>query len=195
MFLVDVPELTKIRIIVSHGSILEVEEALRVLSEVETFLNEVHNEYHTIDIELLKSMAQHRLGNHEQAQNYLGKALLVAEKKELKRPILEAYQVMPALFRQADLPAKSLRILVRLGLDISPAKTPFTSTLSKQQLTLREQEIVAHIANGLRNKEIAKELNISTVTVKSHLTNIYKKLNVPNRTSMLRVIQHKTALA
>ena len=195
MFLVDVPELTKIRIIVSHGSMLQVEEALRVLSEVETFLSEVHNEYHTIDIDLLKSMAQHRLGNHEQAQTYLEKALLLAEKKELKRPVLEAYQVMPVLFHHADLSTKSLRILVRLGLDVSPAKTPFPTSLSKQQLTLREQEIVAHIANGLRNKEIAEQLNISTVTVKSHLTNIYKKLNVPNRTSMLRVIRQKTAVA
>jgi ATP/maltotriose-dependent transcriptional regulator MalT len=195
MFLVDVPELTKIRIIVSHGSMLQVEEALCVLSEVEAFLNEVYNEYHTIDIELLKSMAQHRLGNHEQAQTYLEKALLIAEKKEVKRPVLEAYQVMPALFHQAELSTKSLRVLVRLGLDVSPAKTHFPSSLSKQHLTLREQEIVAYIADGLRNKEIAEQLNISTVTVKSHLTNIYKKLNVPNRTSMLRVIQHKTALA
>ena len=49
----------------------------------------------------------------------------------------------------------------------------------------RLDRIVSLIADGLRNKEIADQLNISTVTVKSHLTNIYRKLEVPNRTSML----------
>jgi len=185
MFLIDVPELTKIRIIVSHGSVLQVEEALHVLSEVEAFLNESNNKYHDIDIELLKAMSLHRLGKQEQVQTSLGKALLLAEEKDVKRPVLEAYQVMPALFHQNEISSKSQRILVRLGLKIATVKTPVQSALNKEQLTVREQEIVTLISNGLRNKEIADQLNISTVTVKSHLTNIYRKLEVPNRTSML----------
>ena len=116
--------------------------------------------------------------------------MLLAEGKGVKRPVLEAYKVMPTLFHQAEISSESRRILVRLGLKIAPVKTPVQSALDIEQLTIREQEIVEHIANGLRNKEIADQLNISTVTVKSHLTNIYRKLEVPNRTSMLNKVRN-----
>jgi len=190
MFLIDVPELTKIRIIVSNGSLLQVKESLCVLSEVKAFLNKVHNRYHDIDIELIKAMALLRLEKPERTQASLEKALLLAEEKDVKRPVLEAYQVMPTLFHQTEISSKSQRILVRFGLKIAPVKTPVQSALNKEQLTVREQEIVAHISNGLRNKEIADQLSISTVTVKSHLTNIYRKLEVANRTSMLNKVRN-----
>jgi DNA-binding NarL/FixJ family response regulator len=49
------------------------------------------------------------------------------------------------------------------------------------QLTRREQQIVDGVARGLRNKEIARELNISEKTVKSHLNNIFQKLGLEGR--------------
>ena len=48
-------------------------------------------------------------------------------------------------------------------------------------LTAREGEILAQLAVGATNDEIADVLSISPHTVKTHLYNIYKKLNVPNR--------------
>jgi two-component system response regulator DegU len=48
-------------------------------------------------------------------------------------------------------------------------------------LTLREQEVLRHLADGLSNKEIAEDLFISEKTVKSHLNSIFKKLNVTRR--------------
>jgi DNA-binding NarL/FixJ family response regulator len=48
-------------------------------------------------------------------------------------------------------------------------------------LTKREQEITHSVGRGLRNKEIARGLNISEKTVKSHLNNIFRKLQVDNR--------------
>jgi DNA-binding NarL/FixJ family response regulator len=49
------------------------------------------------------------------------------------------------------------------------------------QLTKREQQIVDGVARGLRNKEIAHQLDISEKTVKSHLNNIFQKLGLEGR--------------
>jgi DNA-binding NarL/FixJ family response regulator len=48
-------------------------------------------------------------------------------------------------------------------------------------LAKREKEIVLHICQGYRNKEIAQKLNISEQTVKSHCNRIYKKIGVSDR--------------
>jgi len=48
-------------------------------------------------------------------------------------------------------------------------------------LTLRQSEILALVAIGATNEEIGDKLCISPHTVKTHLYNIFKKINVPNR--------------
>jgi DNA-binding NarL/FixJ family response regulator len=49
-------------------------------------------------------------------------------------------------------------------------------------LTTREIEVLELIAEGMINKEIAKQLYISEKTVKNHVSNIFRKLNVSDRT-------------
>lgn len=48
-------------------------------------------------------------------------------------------------------------------------------------LTKREREVLRFLAQGCRNKEIAKRLIISEKTVKTHLTNIFSKLKINDR--------------
>lgn len=52
----------------------------------------------------------------------------------------------------------------------------------KPLLTSREKEVLALAAKGESNKDIAEKLVLREVTIKSHLNNIFKKLNVTNRT-------------
>lgn len=52
----------------------------------------------------------------------------------------------------------------------------------ENSLTAREIEVLELIAEGMINKEIAKKLYISEKTVKNHVSNIFKKLNVSDRT-------------
>ena len=192
-FLIDVPAFTKIRILVNHGSIYQVKEALNVLADVEAFLDNLHNRYHTIDIKFLKAMALFRLGDTASAKEFLEEALLLAEKSDSIRPVLEAYKVMPTIFNILD-HSTSYRILTRINFVFANQKSPVKSLSDSNELSLREQELIGLVAKGFMNKEIAEQLNISTVTVKSHLTNIYRKLKVPNRTTMLRKVGERSAL-
>ena len=50
------------------------------------------------------------------------------------------------------------------------------------QLTDREREVLALVGSGLPNKQIAQKLGISEKTVKAHLTNIYQRIEVTDRT-------------
>ena len=51
-------------------------------------------------------------------------------------------------------------------------------------LTRREREIVRHVALGLRNAEVGRELRISEVTVKTHINNIFQKLGLRDRVEL-----------
>ena len=53
---------------------------------------------------------------------------------------------------------------------------------SPESLTERETEVLRLLAQGRSNKEIAHDLSIGEKTVKTHVSNILSKLNVPSRT-------------
>ena len=60
------------------------------------------------------------------------------------------------------------------------------------RLTAREMDVLACIAKGFSNQDIAKALFVSEKTVKNHLTNIFRKLNVNDRTqALIYVLKHK----
>jgi DNA-binding NarL/FixJ family response regulator len=67
----------------------------------------------------------------------------------------------------------------------SAAKTTFRwrrKHEEKEGLTGREREVLTLISKGENNKDIARSLNISEKTVKNHITNIFRKLDVEDRT-------------
>ncbi len=71
---------------------------------------------------------------------------------------------------------------------IQPSLVPYLKmSLNKKQrkpndLTRREVEVLKLLARGLFNKEIADTLSISEKTVKNHVSSIFKKINVSDRT-------------
>ncbi len=58
--------------------------------------------------------------------------------------------------------------------------------MGQQTLTAREHEIVRGVQQGLTNKEIATQLGISDKTVKTHLSAIFRKLQLRRRVQLLR---------
>ena len=55
-------------------------------------------------------------------------------------------------------------------------------------LTSREQEVLALVAEGRSNAEIAAALWIAPGTVRTHLEHVYAKLGVQNRTAAVRAL-------
>jgi two-component system, NarL family, response regulator len=59
------------------------------------------------------------------------------------------------------------------------------ASLSREMLTEREKEVLELLARGRSNKEISTALSVSETTVKSHLGNIFRKLDVLSRTEAI----------
>jgi len=78
--------------------------------------------------------------------------------------------------------------VVRGDVWLPPAvQTRIASQLRQPQtavLTRRERDVVRQVALGLRNSEVAKQLGISELTVKTHLNNIFHKARVRDRVEL-----------
>ncbi|MBR0956390.1 LuxR C-terminal-related transcriptional regulator [Bradyrhizobium japonicum] len=84
---------------------------------------------------------------------------------------------------------RSLRLMTKRSVspeqfDLSPTGTDTDGKIEKmlELLTHRERQIVRLVSEGMSNKEIARQLNLSPGTVKVHLYNIFQKLEISNRT-------------
>jgi two-component system nitrate/nitrite response regulator NarL len=73
-------------------------------------------------------------------------------------------------------PSLAARLLINRGAGIETVAVDNSS-----DLTSYEKKIVAHVSRGLSNKDVARRLNCTERTVKYHMTNIMRKLNVRNR--------------
>jgi DNA-binding NarL/FixJ family response regulator len=68
---------------------------------------------------------------------------------------------------------------------LSNRRTPDPEERKIAQLTPREREMIELICEGLKNKEVSSRLHISEATVAHHLSSIYRKLEVEDRTSLV----------
>jgi DNA-binding NarL/FixJ family response regulator len=79
----------------------------------------------------------------------------------------------------APMTSEIARMVVRSFMEAPSASE---SSMDTAQLSARELEILALVAEGCPNKEIASRLHISSATVRTHLMHIYEKLHVRCRT-------------
>lgn len=73
------------------------------------------------------------------------------------------------------------RLLEKLICEQGLSNSHGNKTMYERLLTKKEKMVLTYIQQGLSNKAIAHELGISLSTVKTHINNIYRKLNVHNR--------------
>jgi LuxR family maltose regulon positive regulatory protein len=146
-----------------------------------------------VELLVLQAFAYHALRNQRASLDVLAEALTLAEPEAFLRVFIDEGTVMRDLLRTAT--ARGLgggytrRVLA--GFE-APAQAPPARSTSDDgasaavpPITPRELEILRLIAAGLRNAEIAEELEISGATVKRHIANLYGKLGVEHRTEAL----------
>jgi DNA-binding CsgD family transcriptional regulator len=113
---------------------------------------------------------------------------IVARSEELRARLAAALAADPAFEVVAvgatpEDVAPSADVLI-VARDIEDAATHVDASVAVQSgasLTNREREILALLADGLGNKQIAARLGISTNTVKTHLELLFEKIGVSSR--------------
>lgn len=74
-------------------------------------------------------------------------------------------------------------LILRATNDVSPPPLPGVGAL-----TQREQDILRLLKEGLSNKAIANRLGVSDVTIKTHLSNAFRKIGVQSRLQAMRLL-------
>jgi DNA-binding NarL/FixJ family response regulator len=94
-----------------------------------------------------------------------------------------AFEVVAVAASDSNLPPSAEVVLVAHAMEDSvlPAQASRGDALGGTVLTNREREILALLADGLANKQIAARLGISKNTVKTHLELLFDKLGVSSR--------------
>lgn len=87
-------------------------------------------------------------------------------------------------------------LLHRLGMErmeraAIQEKLTVTEATEHYNLTKRESAILRRLMQGQNNNQISEELQISVNTLKKHVLNIYRKLNINNRVQLFKAIKEK----
>lgn len=156
-----------------------------------------HNTRLEIQFLAVKAVALKCAGRRNQAIELLEKTLVRAELHGMVRSFVDRGALMAELLLALSKKCSEdgyVKILldafgdkvpsenfdVNSAEDPSPSKTPINAFL-QSGLSNRELDVVLLLSQRMTNKEIAERLTISTITVKNHTANIYRKLNVHNR--------------
>ena len=174
---------------------------MHLLSCLEEFARSAGRIGRVIEIMLLEALTLRKIGDSEPAILVLTKCLALAEPGGYVRLFLDEGQPMQMLLAQwlAHASSNALRDYTihllsqfdaerRMGAAAPGTVSPTSNSSANSgqalidPLSQRELEVLRLIALGMTNQEIARQLIVSAGTVKAHTANIYRKLDVANRT-------------
>jgi LuxR family maltose regulon positive regulatory protein len=139
-----------------------------------------------IEILILRALALQAQGNISSALVALEHALSLGQPENYVRMFVDKGEPMARLLYEAArreiAPGYAGRLLAAFPTSKLASPRRESSAALVEPLSERELEVLALIAEGLSNQEIAQRLFISLRTVKWHASNIYGKLGVSNRT-------------
>jgi LuxR family maltose regulon positive regulatory protein len=190
----EIPAITHLRVLVTTGSHERLQQASESLATLRQSAEAVHNTYQIIEILVLQCVALEKLGRVDEALEILQQVIKLAEPGGWVYPFVELGRPTAELLEHlAD--QKGVTDYVQLVLDKFPtheqqpagtaagASRTITGsgTRGAEPLTRREFDVLELLAQRLQTKEIAARLFVSPETVKTHLKNLYQKLDVKNR--------------
>jgi LuxR family maltose regulon positive regulatory protein len=178
-----------------HLALGEPERALEILEPLLEAAESRGRTSSLIEASLLGALAWDAQGRMERAMESLSRALTLAEPGGYVRTFLDAGESMAPLLYEAAARGIVAEYCGRLlaafeplerAEDLEPpaagVRPAPTDEALIEPLSERELEVLALIAEGLSNQEIAGRLVLSLPTIKWHTSNIYGKLGVKNRT-------------
>jgi LuxR family maltose regulon positive regulatory protein len=197
----ELTHITQARVFIAQN---KQEEAIRLLSSLEESAQSGGRQGRLIEILILKSLALQGIRNYAQADVALTKCLTLAKPGGFMRIFLDEGQPMRLLLAQwlahagaSPLRDYAVRLLLAFDTELPVAAGPkkkaspaggASARLCQpgealvEPLSQRELEVLHLLALGRTNQEIAQQLVVASGTVKAHLANIYRKLDVANRT-------------
>jgi LuxR family maltose regulon positive regulatory protein len=186
--------LTSARLLYAQG---RNREALPLLEELGKTAETAGRTGNLIEILALQALALWTGGKKERAVSALAEALTLAEPEGYVRTIVDEGPQIATLLSEVlgakqrgrtDLlrrvPAHYLKkLLAALERDAASAASPAAGL--PEPLSERELEVLRLIASGKSNRRISSELFVSVGTVKTHINNLYRKLDAHSRTQAL----------
>jgi LuxR family transcriptional regulator, maltose regulon positive regulatory protein len=184
-----VDRLTSARVLYAKGRHREALALLEALGETAEAAGRTGD---LIEIQALRALVLWASNEKEQAVGTLTRALALAEPEGYVRTFVDEGTPMAELLSEVleglqrgrltpPIPAHYLRkLLAALERDEVGARLP--AKRLPEPLSGRELEVLQLVAAGKSNSRIASELFVSVGTVKTHLNNLYRKLNARSRT-------------
>jgi LuxR family maltose regulon positive regulatory protein len=182
--------LTRAEVLLAQAQYVLAENILTTL--IERYPHGLKNEP-LLGVRLMLAMSLFGQQKINQARQVMVKAVRLAEPEEFVRPFLDrGSQIVPLLtlvLQTEKLSAKAQQFIKKIlqtlrdsyGTEISMPQKAFSALSTAASISEREQEVLRFVAAGLSNKEIATRLFVADSTVKTHLRNIYRKLDVNSR--------------
>jgi LuxR family maltose regulon positive regulatory protein len=201
LFFLEIPLITQCRVLIAMGSDAGLKEAIERLEALRQNAKAWHNIGQTLEILVLRSMALDKQGRPDEAATTLEKAVAMAAPRDAVRPFVELGPPMADLLERLQKQNVAVDYIEKLLAAFADGEQDATTEVAAhhllpdeppvrlsdpeqslvESLTHRELDVLALLARRLQNKEIAEKLFVSNQTVKSHLKNIYQKLNVSSR--------------
>ena len=191
----ELPYLTLVRLHIAQGEVDGIPGLLEGLCQK---ADEEKRTGSVIEILTVQSMALQAQGEVDQALATLERALSLAEPEGYVRTFVDEGEPMTKLLRLAasrSIAKKYVRKLLASfqrptpGAESQPEALPTKGTVVPsplvEPLSERELEVLQLIVAGMSNREIAEKLVIGEGTVKTHINNIYSKLDVQSRTQAI----------
>jgi LuxR family transcriptional regulator, maltose regulon positive regulatory protein len=191
----ETPHLTKARVLLARDAPGDIQLAQSILETLGEITGRIHNIRSLIEILAMRAVALHTQGKTGASLSALEKAIQLAHAGGSRRAFVDLGPRMLAMLKELARQGKDIPDIRHILAAFPPEDSTGASSTALlrrvpnavqppvliEPLTARELDILVLLSQRLSNKEIGQKLNITSVTVKRHILNIFQKLGVNRR--------------